>query len=171
MTSKLQQELRDDDPLAALAAMSGVKDRQQVSADDDGEVERRTVTLDDFTIDPEIQVRLGGPDLEYAEELSQILINGGRYRDPIVLFRDEDGQRWLADGFNRCDGLVIAQRAVPELQELDAEIHPGGRDAAIEYAETANLQHGKVLTMEERRSILERRLKRGHAWATMSARA
>ncbi|WP_119073116.1 hypothetical protein [Aggregatilinea lenta] len=134
-------------------------------------IEHRRVPLEEITFDPEIQVRIGDLDEAYVDELSQVLINGGRYRDPIVLFRSEDGSgKYLADGFNRCSGMERALRVQQDIEPLDAEIRPGGREAAIEYAEEANLQHGKLLTTEERFGIFERRIKRGHAWVSASNR-
>jgi transposase-like protein len=135
-------------------------------------IEYRRVPLEEITFDSEIQVRIGDLDEAYVDELSQVLINGGRYRDPIVLFRSEDGSaKYLADGFNRCSGMERALQVRQDVEPLDAEIRPGGREAAIEYAEEANLQHGKLLTPEERFGIFERRIKRGHAWVSASNRS
>ncbi len=139
----------------------------------------RPVSLDEITIDPSIQVRVGKLDLSRVETLRSVLVNGGDLKEPIVLCRDDDGVLWLADGFHR----VEAYRQAPtdpaivsgevELKPLRAEIRPGGYDAAFEYAEDANLAHGEPLSRDDLKNILWRRLnpERNHPWRTVSNRA
>jgi len=134
---------------------------------------RRPVSLDEVTLDPEIQVRVAGLDEDVVEQYAQILINGGEFKDPIVLYRhEEDDTLYLADGFHRCAAYEKAQAAEDrdELAPLKAEIHPGGRAGALEYAEEANLRHGKALSNADKREIFERRFRRGHEWARWSNR-
>ena len=83
---------------------------------------------------------------------------------PIVVFEDDDrpGRYWLADGWHRLE----AQRAEDEGRDPDAvldydeervayaddptqveaEIHPGGKIAAMRYAASANTTHGRRRT-------------------------
>jgi hypothetical protein len=137
---------------------------------DQERVIRRAVDLDELTFDPTIQVRLEGTNLAHLQMLTQVLLNGGEFRDPIILFRDDEGRLFVADGWHRAEATRSALKKTPDVAPLMAEIRPGGYPAALEYAEGANLRHGLALSMKSKRAIFERRLKRGHAWATLSDR-
>lgn len=137
----------------------------------------RAVTLDEITVLDEVQVR-EGLDEEHVERLAELLLGGGAYKDPIMLFEEDDGsRRILADGWHRREGYRQAlerfapTEEVPELAPLLAEIRPGGLNAAIEYAEEANLTHGKHLTQQDKRNVAFRRWARGHEWLWLSNRA
>lgn len=134
----------------------------------------RPVTLDEITIDPEIQVRVGGLDEETVEKYVQILLNGGEFADPIILYRDEKtGELFLADGFHRVESDRRGLKRLEPGQTIKAlrgEIRPGGREGALEEAEEANLRHGKELSTADKRNIFERRVKRGHEWTQRSDR-
>jgi hypothetical protein len=135
----------------------------------------RPVNLSEITIAPEIQVRVGGLDEETVEKYMQVLLNGGEFSDEVDLFRDDKSNvNYLADGAHRHEATrrALQQAEKPdEIAPLRARIHPGGLAAAIEWAEEANLRHGKALSNADKRNIFERRVKRGHGWAQMSDRA
>jgi tetrahydromethanopterin S-methyltransferase subunit B len=105
------------------------------------------------------------------ETLSQyiaVLENGGEL-PPITLFRDDAGQLYLADGFHRFRAHEETHERMGK-ETIKAYIKDGNRDAAIEFAESANLEHGLKLTHEDKKSILYRRIERGHEWANWSTR-
>jgi len=132
---------------------------------------RRKVTYDELIFDPSIQVRQEGLDEAHVQMLTEVLMNGGTFHDPIVVFRDEDGQLFVSDGWHRGESYHRALELGAEIEGLDAKIYPGGRVGALEYAETANLHHGLMLSMKSEQAIFVRRLARGHEWARLSDRA
>ncbi len=136
----------------------------------------RTVDLEEITIVESVQVRVGGLDEARVEQYARFLLEGGAFRDPIVLFRD-DMRLILSAGFHRCEAYRRAsERFVPtsdlrELALLQAEIREGGQEAAVEFAEEDNLAHGLELRAQDKRNILARRWDRGHPWQRLSNRA
>lgn len=136
----------------------------------------RAVTLDEITVLDEVQVRVNGLDEARVEQYVEFLLAGGAFKDPIDLF--QDGLRLiLSAGWHRTEAYRRAlerfepSEDVPALAPLKAEIHTGGLEAAIEWAEEDNLAHGLELSPRDKRNILERRFKRGHEWAKLSNRA
>lgn len=83
---------------------------------------------------------------------------------PVVVFRDRDGQSWLADGFHRCYG---AQRA--GLDAIAADVREGTQRDAILYAVGANAQHGLRRTNADKRRAVEILL-RDAEWSAKSDR-
>jgi len=69
---------------------------------------------------------------------------------PIVVFLDEDGTYWLADGFHRTRGAELAG-----LTEISAEVRPGGRHEALLHAASANSVHGVRRTSKDKRRAVE----------------
>lgn len=119
--------------------------------------------LNQITVDRRIQVRVGGLDADTVAAYAAIFAAGGSLPPVVVFFDDRNGALYLADGFHR---VAAAQQA--GLAEIAAEVRPGGLAGAVEYAEEANLTHGLNLTMRDKRAILERRIARGHEWASWS---
>ena len=134
-------------------------------------VVRRQVALKEIYIDPNIQVRVEGLNSEHVVALAQVLFTGGQFRDPIRLFRDEEsGRLYLSDGFHRVQAYKAALGWGGGAQGLEAEIFPGGFDAALQDAEEHNLQHGLKLSNQDKFNIFQRRLERDHEWAQTSNR-
>lgn len=160
----------------------------------------RPVPLSDIVVDREIQVRVGGEDgldPKHIDSLVQILINGGTFKDDIVLFYENEDMVngspepappfILADGFHRrvayIEALVLARQmldagdALPEGVNLSAfeaprcSLHYGTWQDAFEYAEEANLKHGQMLSNKDKKNILYRRLERDHPWRNLSSNA
>ncbi len=135
----------------------------------------RPVSLDEIDVDPEIQIRVNGLDEETVEQYTQILLNGGEFKDPVVLYRNDDAGKFiLADGFHRCEATRRAlQLSVGDvtIAPLKGKLLPGGHEAAVEYAEEANLRHGLKLSNEDKFNILKRRTLRGHDWTSLSDNA
>lgn len=137
----------------------------------------RPVTIDEIIVIDEVQVR-ESLDEEHVERLAELILGGGQYKDPLVLFEEDDGsRRILADGWHRREGYGHALERfepsdeVPALAPLLAEIRPGGLAAAIEYAEEANLTHGKQLSLVDKKNVCFRRWSRGHEWLHWSNNA
>lgn len=141
-------------------------DAEAIAAVDRARPVIRPVPLNSILIDEAIQARVAGLDIEKVESYAVILAESGEF-PPVDVFRDneDDEQFYLADGFHR---LAAARRA--GVQAIKAAIRYGGRDAAVEWAEEANLAHGKALSAADKRNIFERRIKRGHEWANLSDR-
>lgn len=141
-------------PLTALNIAVGAADLNRVYE----------INLNDVIVDGDIQVRVGGLDPETLQQYIDVLENEGEL-PPITLFRDDAGEHYLADGFHRFRAHEQLGKAT-----IKAYVKDGNRDAAIEFAESANLEHGLKLTREDKKNILFRRLERGHEWKTFSAR-
>jgi len=149
------------------------------------EADRRRVlvvplALERLTVDERIQVRVGGLDEEAVETYTNVLLEGGQFEDPIVVFReDEEGPYWLADGFHRYAAHRRAHEHALQDPERDAgqylmarcEVRYGGYDEAFAYSEEANLTHGLRLSNEDKYNIFRRRVERGHAWLQTSDNA
>ncbi|MEB2351852.1 MAG: hypothetical protein OZ924_10605 [Burkholderiaceae bacterium] len=132
------------------------------------------MTIDEITVIDEVQVRESLDD-EHVERLAALILSGGQYKDPIVLHEEDDGsRRILSDGWHRREGYrralerFVPSTDVPGLEPLLAEIRPGGLTAAIEYAEEANLAHGKQLSVTGKKNVCFRRWARGHEWVEWS---
>lgn len=138
-------------PLDALSKMAGLNRVYEIN-------------LNDIIVDQEIQVRVGGLDAETLAQYIAVLENEGEL-PPITLFRDDAGEHYLADGFHRFRAHEVQGRAT-----IKAYVKDGNRDAAIDYAESANLEHGLKLSPRDKKNILFRRIERGHEWTHWSTR-
>ncbi|MBI5931108.1 MAG: ParB N-terminal domain-containing protein [Chloroflexi bacterium] len=114
--------------------------------------------LAQIVVDEQIQVRVDGLDEERVEQYTIVVENGGEM-EPIIIFQDADGTYLLADGFHRVAAYRLAGR-----ETIKARISKGGYDAAYEYAENANLEHGLAYSNEDKRNILKRRITQGRTW-------
>ncbi len=120
--------------------------------------------LDQIKVDQSVQVRVDGLHEDTVVAYTAVLENGGDL-DAVTVIRNEYGDYELADGFHRYEAHVRAGKMT-----ILAYVHDGGHEAALDEAEEGNLRHGRPLTNEDKKNILRRRMKRGHAWATMSTR-
>ena len=111
--------------------------------------------VDLFRCDEDIQTRevRDGEALDLLREM---------YRDdpdalpPVVVFVDEEGEYWLADGHYRVRAARDAMSSGGP-REIRAEIHRGSKRDAFLYAAQAN-KHGLSLTSAEKRRVVERLL-------------
>lgn len=82
---------------------------------------------------------------EYAESMAE-----GAVLPPVVVFQDEAGVCWLADGFHRVAAAEISGQA-----DVAAEFRQGSRREAILYAAGTNGRHGLRRTnADKRRAVL-----------------
>lgn len=83
-----------------------------------------------------------------VEEYAKLKKSGHRF-DPVILYRDAEGNHWLADGFHREEADDINGET-----HTRAEIRPGERRAALLYAiSEANNKHGLPPSLDDRRNM------------------
>jgi hypothetical protein len=127
------------------------------------------VPLDLIRCDEEIQTRdvLKG---EYLERLKELFREDGPHAlPPVVLFRDNNGVYWLADGGYRYTAACEVF-SLEGPRALLAEVRQGTKRDAILYAAEANAKHGRGLSNDEKRRVVERLLK-DHEWSGWPDRA
>lgn len=82
---------------------------------------------------------------EYAEAMK-----AGAEFPPVMLFRDDKGALWLADGFHR----VYAAREAG-IEKIDCHVRPGSQRDALLWAAGANADHGiRRTNADKRRAVL-----------------
>ena len=136
------------------------------------------LALDSIIVDEAIQVRQAGLDPERVSQYALAMVEYGGWGTfpPLDVFRDpETDELYLAGGFHRRAAVDASQQTRVEddkypIEEAPCVVHPGGREAAIEFAEDDNLTHGLNLTNKDKRAIFKRRLVEGHVWAQYSNR-
>ena len=112
------------------------------------------------------QARVGNNE-ETVEQYAEAM-RDGRWQwnaeNEVVIFRDDAGQQWLADGFHRVEA---AQRA--GWNEVQARLITGTRRDAVLYAAGANASHGLRRTRADVRRAIEVLL-RDEEWVKWSDR-
>lgn len=112
------------------------------------------IAVKDVIADPTIQIRRGNHEptiRRYMESFENL--------PPIDLFQTKDGLL-LADGFHRWAAAERLGR-----KQIDAKVHKGTREDALEFAVVANTKNAHDLTPDERDDGI-RRLKQLHPdWA------
>ena len=111
-------------------------------------MEVRELPIDEIVLDPTLNLRdrLDEETVErYAESWEDL--------PPVAVF-EVDGQWLLADGFHRHAAFVARERP-----KIPAHVHAGGFDDALAFAALANLKHGLPLRRQERRRVVEVRLR------------
>ena len=107
--------------------------------------------LTDITADDDCQLRAAGSGAtvaEYAEAL-----RAGATFPPIIVFRDDAGRHWLADGFHR-----LAAHKAAGITDILVEVRDGGRREALLFAAGANASHGLRRTQDDKRRAILRLL-------------
>lgn len=105
--------------------------------------------LADLKIDPELQCRTKGVSRSVAAEYAA-LIEAGTDFPPVVVFLDNKGVHWLADGFHRVEAHSLAKRT-----EVAADVRQGSRKDALLFAAGANASHGLRRTTADKRRAIE----------------
>jgi hypothetical protein len=115
--------------------------------------QRQTIRISDIEASDEVRPRdRTDPDTILAYRAAYA---AGEQLPPIVVFADDErpGRFWLADGWHRL-AAQLPEGEDPEnvddfladvdaSTEVEAEIHPGGKVAAMLYAASANRTHGR----------------------------
>jgi hypothetical protein len=111
------------------------------------------VHLTDLTFDADIQLRARNIDPDTVQDYVQGYLNDAPF-PPVIAFREEDGQLWLADGFHRLQACRFLG-----LAEIDADIRSGTRKDAMVYAAIANVANGKPMSRAEKEEAGKRLLR------------
>ncbi|MEM1349667.1 MAG: hypothetical protein AAGI01_13990, partial [Myxococcota bacterium] len=132
---------------------------------------RSNVTLADVRTDGGTQPRVQLDDAtlnEYAERMAldedtgAVVDPEGRVWEELVVYNDEDGVLWLADGFHRMHAALLAG-----LAEFQVRYKSGSQRDAVRYSLGANATHGKRRTNADKRRAVERAL-RDEQWSTFT---
>ena len=143
MTSDWQKKLRNEDPLAALAAMSGVNNRQPANTDQMATV----IPLGKIRTDGGTQPR-AKLDQAIIDAYAEDMLKGDIF-PPVIVFYDGTNY-WLADGFHR---VYAARKA--GVTALSAEVRQGRQREAILYSVGVNATHGLRRTnADKRRAVM-----------------
>ena len=111
------------------------------------------VSLAQIAHDQSIQVRVLGADPGRIEEFVAHMQAGDRF-PPLVVFWDQAGNLWLADGFHRYE----AARRLLDCGTFPCLIYAGSRRDAEEYAATCNARHGLPMSREDKQAAVLRLL-------------
>lgn len=99
---------------------------------------------------------------EVVEEYAEAMVSGATFPSVTVFY---DGQEyWLADGFHRVGAAKKAGRT-----EIEAQVHQGSRDDAIDYACSAapNSRHGLREKPEDRHRRVATMLRKHPDWSNV----
>jgi hypothetical protein len=121
----------------------------------------RVVALDALRTDGDTQPRVGmDPELvaEYTARMSvgqanKVVDPTGAPFPPLVVYLDDEGVSWLADGFHRVEA---ARRA--GIEAMQAIVRTGSRRDAFVASLGANATHGKRRTRADKRRAVRRAL-------------
>ncbi|NCC95612.1 MAG: hypothetical protein EOM02_02110 [Synergistales bacterium] len=106
-----------------------------------------TIKIQSIRLDGDTQSRVS-LDQNLVNEYSEAMSSGAKF-PPIVVF-DDGTDKWLADGFHR----IYATRQAG-LDEIDAEVKPGGLRDALLCSMKANATHGARRTNEDKRRAVK----------------
>lgn len=112
---------------------------------------RKEVALDIIGLDGGTQIR--EVKKSWVDEISSQMLDGVEM-PPIVLFKDNENNYWLADGFHR---FSAAKKNA--LKSIKAEIKSGSARDALLYALSCNSRSGLSLTSAQKRQNVIRMLK------------
>lgn len=108
-----------------------------------------TLPLASIEHDPSINCRAGGVSEAVARDYAAALVEGAVF-PPVVVFRNDAGKHWLADGFHRAKAHELAGMA-----EVAVDVREGDRRAALLYAAGCNATHGaRRCKADVRRAVL-----------------
>jgi hypothetical protein len=112
--------------------------------------------------DPDLQMRDAGIDVAILSEYAEAMIAGAEFPPVIVYF---DGESyWPADGYHRISAATKIGR-----ETIRAEVHDGGKRAALLHAVSVNANHGLRRTLADRRKAISTML-RDPEWTKWSDR-
>ena len=129
--------------------------RNMLARTDDGDGlasgnETRPVAWYALRTDGGTQMRVGMSQTT-IDEYTEAMRNGSKF-PPMVVFLDEDGYFWLADGFHRYQAM---RQAFGTNHVADCIVMPGDKRQAILYAAQANAKHGLPRTPEDKRQAVD----------------
>lgn len=126
------------------------------------EKEKRLISINAITIDPQLQMRASEHDEDYITELSEAF-RKKPLQNGVIIFQDPQGIMWLADGHAR----VEAHRRLGAA-EIPASVRLGDFRDAWRFALKANSRHGARRTKADIRRCVETALSDNemHSWTS-----
>jgi ParB-like chromosome segregation protein Spo0J len=112
-------------------------------------VDPPTIAIADLQRDAELACRAAGINKETVSDYKTAMLAGAVF-PPIVVFRDQKGASWLADGFHRCAAAEAAGMVA-----LPVDLRVGSRRDALLFAASANAAHGLRRTNADKRRAIE----------------
>lgn len=106
------------------------------------------IEINRLTLDPRLQFRLQ-ENAEVKQEWADRLKEGATF-PPIIVYKDEAGAYWVADGHHRVDAHRLAG-----IEKIWAEIRHGEFSLAQEHAAAANEDHGLRRTIYDKQKAAE----------------
>ncbi len=106
-----------------------------------------SIPIAEILADQDCQLRAAGSGTTIAE-YAAALAEGATF-PPVIVFRDDEGRNWLADGFHRYEAHKAEGR-----QRIEAEVRQGSRRKAMLFAAGANASHGLRRTQEDKRKSI-----------------
>ncbi len=107
------------------------------------------LSLDRITLDPEVQPRARGEDLDTMREYTAAWLEGEEFPPVDVFWDREEDAYYVADGFQRVKSAIAARRT-----SIRAHVHLGSRRAAILFAAGANATHGLKRSNDDKRAAV-----------------
>lgn len=118
------------------------------------------IKLSDLIADEEVQSRVE-INPEIIEEYAEAMLNGDIFPE-IVIYRDNQGNNFIADGFHR---YFAAKKA--KISEINCELKTGSKRDAVLYSVGANSSHGLRRTNQDKRKAVLTLLK-DEKWSKFS---
>jgi hypothetical protein len=110
-------------------------------------MKQASVTLASIEMDTSIQCR-AVIDTATVSEYADRMIEGDKF--PAVVLFEEGGKLWIGDGWHR----VMAARQMGAI-DIAADVRPGGRKEALQYALGANAANGLRRSNADKRRCVE----------------
>lgn len=110
-----------------------------------------TLAHDQVRFDHKIQPRVPRDNAKHIQKLAK-LYQDGIDIEPIVVFLDDEGVYWCADGFNRGEALAIA-----EIDTVQCDVRDGSWQDAFAYAPIENVTPPAMNTKHSGPALPQRR--------------
>lgn len=108
----------------------------------------KELRVSEINVDHDVQIR-EATNTDAINEYSEVIDD----LPPVIVFRDKEGQNWLADGFHRYQAAIKAKKL-----RIKCDVRTGEKRDAILFACGANRDHGLRRTNADKRRAVERLL-------------
>lgn len=106
----------------------------------------KELRVSEINVDHDVQIR-EATNTDAINEYSEVIDD----LPPVIVFRDKEGQNWLADGFHRYQAAIKAKKL-----RIKCDVRTGEKRDAILFACGANRDHGLRRTNADKRRAVER---------------